>query len=1115
MASSALLTTAIPYLALPYLQSGSFMLQDNIFARLARLQPRVLWLSVIMLATLALLYGAITLPGFAEEETPSKFVSLRMPNISQLLYSTWNDAETVRLKPADATVHGYTPLMSGDFLGKGEAGETVTWKSPVAGLYHIGLVMHDSGGVEKLDVLVHRRRVGTITADSETLGQVMFVSPEPVRLRIGEPVHIVSREGSAAATFGNVCLLTKMPQVPRLVIENLTASHRHGRPGHAGRVSAAASGSTAKATGEAIMIAWTTNRPAEGAIRLGSETIQEDRGPVNNHFVMLPAERINESVQLQVVSSEPKSRRTATAELTVYADPLNQFRAEGGMLPTGVTEIELAVDEPTDKVRTAWPVSSGVPLPLGTLVDAQNCRLLNSAGEEVPAQFAPLAWHADGVHVKWLLVDFAADTTGNSDGGKPTRYTLQCGKRSELPVATTETAIDVRAFEQGFAPLAAIKQGNPRAKLSDVRRYGFEVTDGEGRVYSSANLPPEEVVVEDSGPIRTTVRVRGKMAAADGATYTRYLCRLHAYAGQSKLRVVFSLDNDVREPEMNVVGSLKLRLPVAASEVRYGADGEAHTLKPGERLLQDEDFRFLVEEQKAGKRADGWFMVPGELALHVRDFWQLYPKGFVVEDDSLVLELMPKLPVGQYAGVSDDDLTKLYYWCDKGRYKIRTGVRLTTEFTVDLAPGADAEGNYADAERLQNPLFATCSPEWYCQSGALGPIVPRRSGQFDIYEKNLDTAFAVFLQRQESAREYGLMNYGDWFGERKHNWGNIEYDTPWALAANFARTGNLAMLRRAIQAESHNADVDTKHYGPAVGEVWAHCTGHTGGYFPRSWKNMTLFNEGVSGTGHTWCQGHFVLYGLTGERRYLETGRKIADRLAVGTTDFRYYAERNVGWPMVGLMGAHRTTANPFHLNGAKLIADTAMWTQSPDTGGWGHWIDTNECRHGRRCWGCKTFMTGVLLHGLKLYDLGQPRDDIRRSIVRNCDFIWRTCYVPRDQGFIYSECLSRRDQGRTGTFSIVGDGLAYGCRLDPQHRHRESLRHAAMGYFYRGGVLGVKDFGKGTFGKKLTNDTCFMPLLLHDLAALQLTRFPVEKTTNKARLSGSSSEQAKVRPTK
>jgi hypothetical protein len=475
--------------------------------------------------------------------------------------------------------------------------------------------------------------------------------------------------------------------------------------------------------------------------------------------------------------------------------------------------------------------------------------------------------------------------------------------------------------------------------------------------------------------------------------------------------------------------------------------------------------------------------------------WQLYPKGLRTDEQGIVIDLLPELPTTAYDEHTEDDHTKLSFWCEDGLYKIRTGVRLTTEFVVDFDASV-REGSYAYAPFWQEPLFAACSPDWYCESGALGPLTARKPGQFDAYEARLDRAFDHFLALQDEVREYGFMNYGDWFGERTWNWGNIEYDTTMALALHFARTGDLRMLRRAEAAEWHNADIDTTHYSAKeddVGRVWSHCVGHTGGYFPYEWKNMGVFNLGRRDTGHTWCEGHFLLYALTGERRYLEAGRKVADWLTRHTTDFKYYTERNVGWPIIGLVGAYNVTSNPFYLNGATLMADMAMWTQSPETGGWGHWIDPKECGHQPRCWGYKTFMTGVLLHGLKLYDLVNPRDDIKAVIRKNCDYLWKTAYNPKRNGFLYSQCLSRKDDGHKWTISLVGDGLAYGCLLDPRRRHRDLLRRATEGFIHRGFV---SSFEVRDFGKRFTQGTCFMPFMLHDLAAIGLTDFPEKEAS-------------------
>ncbi|HJN14430.1 MAG TPA: hypothetical protein QGH10_03005, partial [Armatimonadota bacterium] len=605
-------------------------------------------------------------------------------------------------------------------------------------------------------------------------------------------------------------------------------------------------------------------------------------------------------------------------------------------------------------------------------------------------------------------------------------------------------------------------------------------------------VEPDEVIIESSGPIRATIRVKGKFANAAGESYMRYTCRMHFYAGQPFVRTVLSIDNDVADPDMNLIGRATLRIPaeLAAAQVSCGADGEAVDLAVGSRLLQDEDNRFTAGAAQ-GEHADGWIMArggAGSIAVAVRDFWQLYPKAFATDDVGITVELLPELPETYAADASDDDLTKLYYWADAGRYKVRTGVRLTTEFAVDFAP-EPAGAEYPRAAAWQEPLFAACTPEWYCDSGAFGPMVPRKAGKFDHYENDLDDAFASFMKRRVDVREYGFMNYGDWFGERTWNWGNIEYDTQWSLASNFARTGNVGMLRAAEEAAWHNADVDTIRYSAnpdEIGRVYTHCTGHTGGYFPPEWKDMRGFNSGYRDTGHTWCQGNFTLAMLTGERRYLESARLVADWLTDHTTDFSYYSERNVGWPMIGLAAGYNVTGNPRYLHGAQLMADMAMWTLHPDTDGWGHWIGRSECKHEPQCWGPKPFMTGVLLHGLKMYDLAQPREDIKALMRRNADFMWATTYIPEDAGFYYSGCLKFREKGSSWTIGVLGDGLAYACLIDPDHARRDVLKETTEAFMYGPGVSG--------FGKNFTMATCFMPLMLNDLEALGLTQFPIRE---------------------
>ncbi|HOM82296.1 MAG TPA: hypothetical protein PLZ94_10975 [Armatimonadota bacterium] len=1041
---------------------------------------------------------------------PEGFESITLPDFAQLAYSLWQERRTVRLRPRDAEVTGYTLLMSDDFDGQGEPGESVIWKCPRDGSYYIGLILRDAtSALEGLDVWAGERKLGTIVGSSRAGREVLHYTERPVRLSKGQPIRVATAKHSGPVRFHSVCLLAEKPKVPPLAISNLTAWHLPDEPGERpGRV----------------MIAFTTNRPATASARytaIGAGappqegTFDEGRGPVNNHYFMLPAELRAPGYRLEIRCEEPRQEeyeaQSAKATYTVWRDP-ERHRAEHGIrTPARETpaRIPLSVQEPTDRARAAWPVTSGVPLPEGLLRDPQRCRLLDASGKSVPAQFQALAWWPASGTVKWLQVSFLASTTP----GQSTSYTLECGTpgsttpnpirvtasrpqagegvvgEAALPVTVNTGPLELTLDAGGFAPFAQVTLNGKRVGSAAAGEGGFEIIDEKGTIYSSALAPPDQVLIEEQGPVRAVVFVRGKLVNRNGEGFMRYLCRMHFHAGRPAVQVAFTLENDVMEPEMTRFQGLRARVPaqLAGWRVACGTEDGSIPLRFGSRLLQDRDDRFTADGRE-GRRAAGWILASGAesaLAIAVRDFWQLYPKAIGADERGIVVDLLPELPHDVYAGASEDEINKLYFWCDEGRYKIRTGVRVTTELAVDFAPEVQ-NGRYLSGAHWQHPLFAACTPEWYCASGAFGPMVPRAKGKFEVYERKLDEAFAKFLARREMEREYGFLNYGDWFGERRWNWGNVEYDTQWALAANFARTGNLEMLWRAEQAERHNADVDTIHAAAnpnLVGQVYTHCTGHTGGYFPETWKGMGGFNRGPRDSGHTWAQGHFTLYALTGERRFLETGRKIADRFALSTTDFRYYAERNAGWPLIGLMGAYTVDGNPAYLNAARLIADSVLWTQHPERGGWGHFLDPNECKHQPRCWGCKPFMTGVLLHGLKMYDRAQPREEIKNAIRRNADFLWRETYVPEHAGFAYSECKTFITRGQNWTISLVGDGLAYACLVDPEHKNRELLKQATAAFMHRSNI---SDFGKG-----FTQGTCFLPAMLHDLDALGLTEIP------------------------
>ena len=138
------------------------------------------------------------------------------------------------------------------------------------------------------------------------------------------------------------------------------------------------------------------------------------------------------------------------------------------------------------------------------------------------------------------------------------------------------------------------------------------------------------------------------------------------------------------------------------------------------------------------------------------------------------------------------------------------------------------------------------------------------------------------------------MNYGDWYGERTYNWGNLEYDLPWTMLIDFLRKGNIEKLYRADQAAGQVSDINVIHQGtpaektqfvwtntPQKGQMWKHSPGHTGGYDDPTFSQISSTNnfiKGIGDYGHTWTRGLFSVGLLRGNNHYIEDGISVADR---------------------------------------------------------------------------------------------------------------------------------------------------------------------------------------------------------------------------------------------
>ncbi|MGQ9663103.1 MAG: exo-rhamnogalacturonan lyase family protein [Kiritimatiellia bacterium] len=256
-----------------------------------------------------------------------------------------------------------------------------------------------------------------------------------------------------------------------------------------------------------------------------------------------------------------------TAFLPLLANALDLPSRPGELdLPLNVTEWA-RVD------RRAEPVTGGVPLPVGLVHNTDQLRVIDPAGNVVPAQFKVMErwWKpAYDDSIRWLKVDFLADVPAtestvyrlrdNGQGTTPATPLNVIESTEEILVTTgplrfsvSKTAfnvIDKAWFDlNGDGVFDAQEQmiyANPENGGVILSGEWTEKKLPDRTLFYSGIQPPRRIVIEERGPVRVTILAEGTHYARDPAITTGmydYRVRIHAYAGKPFVRVQYALQN--------------------------------------------------------------------------------------------------------------------------------------------------------------------------------------------------------------------------------------------------------------------------------------------------------------------------------------------------------------------------------------------------------------------------------------------------------------------------------------------------------------------------------------------------------------------------------------------
>jgi len=674
--------------------------------------------------------------------------------------------------------------------------------------------------------------------------------------------------------------------------------------------------------------------------------------------------------------------------------------------------VRLRVTEPVGVARKNAPVSGGVPVGPLKVRDAWKLSVSDANGRDVPAQISPMVRLEDGT-LSWVLVDFAADLkpretkTFGLGGAWPGRRVAVLGavhaanfpgsvvlQNELLKVVLSKKRFNL--FDAATVNGKGLLAAKPPAALSIVRvkdKKTFTTRDGK----------VEKVALEDSGLIRTTVRVDGSFADGKGEHWLKYTARITMWAGSRNVRVLYAIRNvnpKLAQQEKIARASLTVKLADTADSADYligGSDvrmsrvtsGAKHTPKKSQwhsavELLQvgpceavsgksHRRFHHLVDYKTAGYRVvqhqparrtpivdmgfkcDGWLALDGgrgACLVWLRNFTYDNPKRVAARHDgTIALDLIPL----------DDGTPQPYY--AKGGYWLGDRSHKTFEvwfhFTprpfvtdADIAHWANQYDNYipplpvtakrmtALVARMRHPLQLVSTPEWYTKTAALWGVMPSQADELAAAQTMGRTRLGPPEPRDPS-----------WLGIDYFHYENFHYRSEWDdprdCLVEFLRTRNWDYWRRM-----HSYARNYRDFGvPRTDGLTLGARGKG------QWGAGPVSRWGKFCGCHNYGAGLLDVWLLTGDRSYRDAGVEYGYDHARMLKVWGGFGGKGRGWgrKMASVLATYKVTRDP-KLK-AWLIANCHPPVPSNDVREDGRGL-TAGAYHG--CW-----MTGLCHHAI------------------------------------------------------------------------------------------------------------------------------------------------------
>ena len=564
--------------------------------------------------------------------------------------------------------------------------------------------------------------------------------------------------------------------------------------------------------------------------------------------------------------------------------------------------------------RGCEPVTVGIPLPRGKLMDTVGLVLLDPERGQLPLQSQPLARWQDG-SLKWILLDFQARIPANAAKELllENRETRQENPPLQLMIneQTPELVIDSGAAR--FYVSTDILRPFSRVVVDGrelLSEHGSSVilTDQDGGK-SQATVSSWEW--EARGPLRATVKLTGIFLSEKETEQLSFIARLSFFAGLSTCQIDLTLWNpraaehpgglwDLGDSGSFYFDDFSMHLFPLIWEIENieclveGEDTPKQAGKADLQIYQDSSggenwqsrnhvnrnnevktsfrgYRVTVagDELIQGLRAEPCIRLQGEntsISGGIRYFWQNFPKALEADQDRITVRFFPE----QFADL----------------FELQGGERKTHTCLFDFGKKDLAELR----GWLHAPLEVRSTPEWYAGTQAIPYLIPADRNRDKELQKLIQPAIEgekTFFDRREIIDEYGWRNFGDWYADHEavgykgpqplvaHY--NNQYDGIFGTLCQYLQGGDYRWYLLGNQLCRHVRDIDIYHTDRDKPEFNKGLLWHTEHYLPAETATHRCFSRRHAGArdlncygggpamSHNYAAGLLYHYYLTGE----------------------------------------------------------------------------------------------------------------------------------------------------------------------------------------------------------------------------------------------------------